>query len=389
MNTNAAIQTLFPSDLLNADVKARVDFFKSKLIDHEHLNMAKRKAISSLGRASGAKVVVVAGPSGVGKSTLARSIYKEVRKQYEDEMAQDRSMIPVLGINATPPLNSSFNWKDFYYRLLSQSGEILLDHKMYFPQQGDMFGELIRPPSESSTVDALRRSLERAIKRRNTKVLIVDEAHHILMLNDPKRLEFQFEQLKSLTIETDVTIVLVGTYRLLQIREHSGQLVRRSEIVPFQRYDFRNKNDAQIFKSVLKTFASAMPLKTNPFPNLEPDVDYFYMKSAGCVGILKEWLTRCLEEAILAGHDTIDTEFASRYALDNKGLSTIVEEALEGESLLEDDSEDKLMNLLRHGLPVGDGEIIVPVSAKNTGKQRRPGTRSPSRDKTGDHHAAR
>jgi len=75
------------------------------------------------------------------------------------------------------------------------------------------------------------------------EVMIIDEAHHMLMVrkNDMASLEFQFEAIKSLALETQTTIVLVGTYRLLDIRDLSGQLVRRSEIIHFPRYDCRRQ----------------------------------------------------------------------------------------------------------------------------------------------------
>jgi Cdc6-like AAA superfamily ATPase len=219
----------FPSELLKATLKERVDYFKARIIDHSALSVAFDQTMAALGSSSGPRVVTVAGPTGVGKTTLARRIYRQIVKNFEAEVFDNPSMVPVLGINAVPPNGTNFNWKDFYFRLLEKNGDVLLDHKLNLPRQGQMFPELLfPPPSEGSTVDTLRRALEKCIRKRGTKIMIVDEAHHLLMVKDQERLEYQFESLKSLTIETDVIIVLVGTYRLLDIRDHSGQLVRRA-----------------------------------------------------------------------------------------------------------------------------------------------------------------
>lgn len=375
----------FPLHLLQSSLRDRVDFFKGRMIDHSALSGAFDQAMAALGSSSGPRVVTIAGPTGVGKTTLARHIYRQLVKNYEADVAEDPSMVPVLGINAVPPNGTSFNWKDFYFRLLEKNGDVLLDHKLNLPRQGQMFPELLfPPPSEGSTADTLRRALEKCICKRGTKVMIVDEAHHLLMVKDQDRLEYQFESLKSLTIETNVIIVLVGTYRLLDIRDHSGQLVRRSEVVPLSRYDFRKRGDKISFASALATLQAKMPLVETP--NLVPDVEYFYLKTGGCIGILKDWLTRCLEQAIMEMRKTVDTEFASRFALDNKGLSTIIEEALAGEAKLADVSLDNIKLLLTEGIPAVSGPMTP--AAKSPVRKRRVGERNPVRDQTGGFHVA-
>jgi hypothetical protein len=122
-----------------------------------------------------------------------------------------------------------------------------------------------------------------------------------------------------------------------------------------------------------------MPLEETP--DLVPDVEYFYLKTGGCIGILKDWLTRCLEQAIMEKRKTIDMEFASRFALDNKGLSTIIEEALAGEAKLADISLDNIRQLLAEGVPVVSGPMAP--AAKSSSRKRRVGERNPGRDQTG------
>lgn len=372
----------FDPALLRAGVEARVANFKQRTTNHPSISAAHRRAIAALGCSTGPRVVMIAGPTGVGKTTLARAIWRHAMNRYAAEAAQDPGCVPVIGINAIPPNGASFNWKDFYIRLLQAHGEILIDRKLLIPRQSEIFPELPAPsPLERSVTDALRRSVENCLRLRKTKVLIIDEAHHLLMVNDPRRLEFQFEALKSLTIETEVIIVLVGTYRLLTIRDQSGQLVRRSEIIHFPRYDRRNQGDTAAFGKALSTFQAQLPLEKEP--EFMSEAEYFYLKSAGCIGILKDWLTRCLEQAIRENSNTIDVAFADRFALSNKSLRTIIEESMNGEQELSDIGLDEIKKLLTDEATDMADATKSPKEAKSVSNRRRVGERRPVRDPIG------
>lgn len=376
----------FPLSLLSAGVTERVKHFQQRLVNHTNLMNAYEKAMAAVSGASGVKSVIVTGPTGAGKSALSRHLCRKLNEAFRPETEEDPGMIPVIGFNAIPPNGNCFNWKDFYIRLLERHGDVLIDRKMFIPRQHELFPETAAPlPIERSTTETLRRAAERCMKLRKTKVLIIDEAHHILMAKDQARREFQFEALKSLSIESEVTIVLVGTYSLLDIRDQSGQLVRRSEIVHFPRYNLLTKSDAADFASTLHRFQQQLPLEEEP--DLAKDAEYFFLKSGGCIGILKEWLTRCLEHAILRRKTTFDAEFAEEFALPNKSLMTIVEEAIEGELSLQDASLDVLKELM-YRVTSPNRTFVPPVSPKGPKGRRagRIGERKPVRDKVGVDH---
>lgn len=197
----------------------------------------------------------------------------------------------------------------------------------------------------------------------------------MLLVNSQQRLECQFECLKSLTIQTGVTILLTGTYRLLDILEQSGQLTRRSQVVNFPRYDMRRSTDLLGFRKVLG-FLEAELSKYVP-TRLDENAEYFYRKSAGCVGILKDWLTLCLEYALKEKVSVIDATFADRFALKNRGLLTITEEACLGEAKLADVADDRLVDLLKNGVLLARDAPSLPT------QKRRPGQRNPKRDPVG------
>ncbi|UCV21488.1 AAA family ATPase [Ferribacterium limneticum] len=373
----------FPIELLNATAEKRVEYFRKCRIAHPNLTRSFEQAMSAINSACGPKVVLVTGPTGAGKTTLARMIYKALVHQYRDLIAQDPGAVPVAGFNAIPPNGSSFNWKDFYIRLLERHGDVLINRKMLLPRQHDLFEGMSAPlPIERSTTEALRRASEKTLQNRKTKVLIIDEGHHILMVNDPKRLEFQFEALKSLTIESNVVIVLVGTYKLLAIRDQSGQLVRRSEIVHFPRYRLQTLEERDDFAHTLEQLVLQLPLPKAPVITKE-EAKYYFVKSGGSIGILKDWLSRCLEHAILRGMDTFDMAFANKFALSNKSLITILDEAIEGEIALEDANVNEVKALLYR---VASRTKSLPAEKRVPKHTTKVGERKPVRDKTGHDH---
>jgi len=325
------------------------------------------------------KVIILTGPTGVGKTTTLRAAGKRILTNFRDKIEMESDFVPIVAVNAVPSTKKAFDWKDFYIRLLASQQEPLIESKLEVRGQLSLFeGSPGSNHLEGTAPNTLRREMEQYLRLRRTKYLFIDEAHHIFLGGDPQFLEIQFEILKSMTIETGVTLVLSGTYKLLDIMDQSGQLTRRSQIVHFPRYDMRIKEHRDDYWNVLHHVENRMQ-EIVPTA-ITGDARYFYQKSAGCVGILKDLANKCLNHALKEKISVIDRNFADRFAQPNNGLMTIITEACLGENRLANVTDDHLLDLLKNGI-LSDEPTI-----SSRAKPRRAGQRNPRRDPVGGAH---
>src|SRR5690606_21960896 len=104
--------------------------FNNYTVSHPKLEKALIELKKSIYSPENFNVIMIVGPSGVGKSRLFEQTLISVSKDMAEEMEQDRSIIPITGIELPNPDLGKFNWKDFYYRVLSSLKEPLIDCKI-------------------------------------------------------------------------------------------------------------------------------------------------------------------------------------------------------------------------------------------------------------------
>jgi len=370
-------------------IDSRIAAFREKKVKHKTLEIALDSLHRFVAYPRPEQVVVLIGPSGVGKSTLVAALERHMRERFRSEMQSDPGFLPYLSVKAQAPLDGNFNWKDFFTRTLCEAGEILIDRKFSPSFQIELDGKTLAG-TEGLVREELRRSVETMIRHRRVQVIIIDEASALLFLKPGLAPTLQFNILKSLAIELRIPIILVGAYDLLGILDGSGQLVRRSDVVHVPRYTSAGSTfgqpDTQHFTNILSAF-----LKTIDLPKeegLDQHVDYFMLKAVGCAGVLKDWLDRALCQALLSPEPVLTRGILESSALPNNAIARLTTEATAGELRFADVPDDDLAALAGFAYTPSLGSTVptLEVNASTKRRRGRVGLRGPSRDPVGVGH---
>lgn len=116
-------------------------------------------------------------------------------------------------------------------------------------------------------------------------------------------------------------------------RNLSGQASRRGLDLHFPRYKFQNPSDQRDFQGVLLALLKQVPLSVEIEALMQHWV-YFYERSIGCVGVLKDWLIRALAAALYDKSKALTLEYLQDHALSLAQCERMAIDATEGEQQL-------------------------------------------------------
>jgi energy-coupling factor transporter ATP-binding protein EcfA2 len=355
--------------------------FRHLTVAHPLLLAAKDQLVAAINEAPAGSIVMVFGPTGVGKTTLRLKVQQLLAEQNRPLMETDPSGVPFVAVEAAAPDNGNFSWRDHYRRTLIGLSEPMLDRKIkpnWVHLVQDSHGQQLLGPR--APAGELRHALELAVLNRRPAAVLIDEAQHLTRIASGRKLADQLEVIKSLANCTRTVHVLLGTYDLLALRHLNGQLGRRSLDIHFRRYTADSHDDVRMFKNAVLTFQRHLPLAEQP--DLLPVWDLLYERSVGCIGILKEWLDRALIAALKEGCVTLACQHLEATALSPSQCEKIAVEAHEGEAQLlpADQVRPRLRGLLGLSASAGAPSGMPPPHRR---KRDRVGQRKPKRDQIG------
>lgn len=311
-------------------VAASAENLLSLRIKHTRIAQVMNELNTLIYPGSQDSILLVCGPSGVGKSTLARHMVDAALQDAAGQMEADAGLIPAVYVEAPASGESDFSWRLFYQRILAQ-----LEGDLHVPRAAfgidTETGRLVRPRGASgNSLAALRTAVERSLRARGTRFLVIDEAAHIIRQTRRNRLEIQLDTLKSLANECGTQMVLVGSYDLYQLVSLSGQLARRTHVLHFERYRQDQDTDLRAFRACVQKFQDRLPELWGQ--QLLPHADALQDNTLGCIGTLSAVLTRAAVLAQQAGGWSLDA--LRRALLTEAQRKQILEEILEGEAAI-------------------------------------------------------
>jgi hypothetical protein len=311
-------------------VSASAESLLSLRIKHTRIKQVIDELNTLIYPGSQDSILLVIGPTGVGKSTLAKYMVEHDMEKASLEMCTNAGVIPSAYVEAPSSGEDDFSWRLFYTQVLGELGEDLSAPKVAYGIDPTT-GRMVRPRGMSyNGLAGLRTSVERCLKERETRFLVIDEAAHIIRQTRRSRLEIQLDTLKSLANKSCSQMVMVGSYDLYQLVSLSGQLARRIHVVHCERYREDRPEDVLAFTGCLKKFQSLLPHLWGE--QLLQYAQALHENTLGSVGTLSSVLTRAAKLAEADGRWTVGA--LERALLTEAQRTRILEEILQGEAAI-------------------------------------------------------
>ena len=304
---------------------------------HPFMMNAMEEILDLVSPKSGVNLIILIGPTGVGKTALCEKLIQRTARDYADQLNSDTCIIPAIMVAAPSIGAKAFSMKHFMEIMLEALCEPMIDRKLTPDHLTEGYKLPFHMTSHRITHSAVRLATGKALQERNTQYVIVDEAAHIL---EGTSIATQINALKSLSDMTNSKFVLVGSYDLYKIISVNGQLARRCHVVHFPRYANDTKIEKHHFTKVAQKLSSLMELRSEVV--LDPYLPTLLEASVGCIGILKDSLQRAYSLCLRRQSGKWTSKALESSLLRKSSTKTILREALDGEEMI---SENEVWRL--------------------------------------------
>jgi energy-coupling factor transporter ATP-binding protein EcfA2 len=237
------------------------------------------------------RLIMVTGPAGAGKSSMSKELEGSLTES--KGCGDERRGKTVIRVIAKNPQLGFFNSKDFYSRLVEAAGD------PFRASDPTSYSSIRVDRSEPS----IQRALEKLLVARGITHLLVDEANLMCLNHSNRAPTDHLERLKVLAEELKLTIVLFGTYDMLQMWNHSSPLNRRNDLVHIEPYDVAVAADVREIRRVLGEWLKLMPTESGK--TLRAHAKALGVASFGAIGQLSNIVSRAEKFRIARGGDSL------------------------------------------------------------------------------------
>ena len=263
------------NDFTNPNTLANTSPFSNWACSHEYFDTILQWLLSMIFGLSDPAILLVIGPTGVGKSTLIHQLCASLAQRLMGELQANPSRLHKVYAEAQYIPGRGFDWDDLFESMLRDAGEILIDRKV------DPDGPPKRPGRAG-----LAGAANEMLRRRTPAACIIDEGAVFLESDSTDSLKRVLNFLKTFGNRSRTHIVIFGDYRLAEMVAFCGQLNRRCYPMHFPNYGDAYRAP---FDKVVRAFEKRL-IARGTKAKLVEEADLLFANTCGCVGLLKRWV---------------------------------------------------------------------------------------------------
>jgi len=264
----------------------------------ETVTELKQAFAENIGKTSGHSGVLLDGDSTLGKTTILKAVMRDVYLDYgvQNPDFAEQGVIPVAFIEVPGRAGAR---------------ALMVAFAEYFGMT------VLRSENELH----LRPRVIEKLREHGTQLVVVDELHNLLGRSQNNR--DAIEMLKSLHNKCAATFLYAGIHIDKLLTGESGrQIGARFNPVHIQRYNLSNLDDARKWRTFIKLFEEALPLRHHKPGTLVAESKYLHERTAGSIGSLTRLLAGA---AIVAIEDDSQPETMTRSLLDSQKVDLVAE----------------------------------------------------------------
>lgn len=246
-------------DLLNAPKEERINYInEDKWIGYpraQHI-LNRLEDFISYPQVERMPNLLIVGDSNNGKTQILRRFANRYPLSIDEDSYTNTQPVVFISAPAKP------DEKSFFIRILE---------------------DMVVPYAKNDSVEVKRQQAIRAMKSRNTRMLVIDEIQHVIAGSYNAQKGF-LNSIKDLSNELKIPIIGAGIEDAFHALQVDSQLANRFQVEILERWKFDSKESRKAFAQLIASIESRLPLPEPSYLYKKPFVEQLYYLSEGLIG---------------------------------------------------------------------------------------------------------